>query len=83
MRPKTPYFALIHSGKTVAVIQGPTKGVARERATLIESHIVRVPSDCRVKRVDYRAVRHAPVFSEDFFLSIEEALLQASGQSLL
>lgn len=77
MRQKTPYFALIHSGKTVAVIQGLNKGIAKERGNLIADHIVKVPSDCRLKRVDYRAVRHAPVFSEDFFLPLEEALLLA------
>lgn len=72
MRQKAPYFALIHSGKTVAVIQGQNKAIAKERGKLIASHIVRIPPDCTAKRVDCRSVRHAPVFSADFFLPFEE-----------
>lgn len=77
MRHKEPYFALIKAAKTVAVIQAPNKTIAKERGSLIGSHIVKVPSGCRVKRVDYKGVRNAPVFSKDFFLPLEEALSEA------
>lgn len=80
MRHKIPYFALIDAGKTVAVIQAPNKTIAKERCNLIGSHIVKVRSGCRAKRVDYRGVRHAPVFSEDFFLPLEEALSQSKKE---
>jgi hypothetical protein len=78
MRFRFPLFAFVKEEETVAVIQAANKKQARERAFLI-SHIIKIPTQCKVKALRHRTVCRSPVFFDGHFRAIEAAIESGCG----